>query len=435
MPTNPIDVTRRSHRWSEQRWLLDKVINLIGPEWDQYRFAAWGSACGHDSQGDFIGLRKVIKTYNDMTREIMKAARRRELRAEAELKQGHEWSARESFFTAQVLYGGAQWSIEANTPLNLDLNKKKTACYAEFMKLAGRHIEQLDMPFEGRQLPAIFSLPSGYKEGDRLPCVVIITGMDGWKELSVAMDGDKFLQRGFAVLAIDGPGQGEALIREIWFDPNTYSKLGSSAFDFVAARPEVDRKRIVVHGLSFGSYWSSLLVASEPRFAACGVAMTCFEPDMFSIFETASPTFNLRFMYMIGAETEDELDRVRKECQSTEKLAPNITCPFLVAVGEDDQLTDLGDTFKFINNLAGPKSMILFEGEDHDIHGNQAGQHGPPAFTMVADWLTDRVRGVEMKSTYTEVDATGQVHFEPWGDKREYTYGIIENTKRMVFGS
>jgi len=291
------------------------------------------------------------------------------------------------------------------------------------------------VPLQDRAVPAIFSLPPGYQPGEQLPCVVIISGMDGWKELSVGMDGDKFLQRGFAVLAIDGPGQGEALIREIWFDPDTYGQLGPAAYAFAAARPEVDPARIVVHGLSFGSYWSSSLVAHEPRFLACGVAMTCFEPDGFSIFETASPTFQLRFMYMTNAQNEAELDRIRQRLQPAAKLAPRITCAFVVAVGEDDQLTDLGDTFAFVNALAGPKAMFMFEGEDHDIHGSRASQLGPPAFTMVADWLTDRVRGQAAESTYVEVDATGTVHAQPWGDNnRTYTYGLPENTRKMVFG-
>lgn len=433
MPTMPLDVTRRAQRFSEQRWLLDAIISLMGPEWDQGRLGYMAAACGHDSQGDFIGLRHLIKTYNDMTREFMKAARRRELRAEAELKQGHEATARESFFTANVLYGGAQWSIEANTPLNLELNQKKTDCYAKFIQLAGRHIELLDVPFEERSVPAILSIPPTYKQGEKVPCVVIVSGMDGWKELSVAMDGDKWLQRGFAVLAVDGPGQGESLIREVWYDPDTYGRLGPSAFDVAAARPEIDPKRIVVHGLSFGSYWASTLAAAEPRFLACGVAMTNFEPSGFSIFQTASPTFKLRFIYMTGAKDEAELDKIVQKLDVS-KFAPHIKCPFLVAAGEDDQLTDTSYTIGFLNSLTGPKSLIFYEGEDHGLHASRAGQLGPEAFTMVADWLSDRVRGVEAKSTYTEVDANGMVHVEPWGNKREYTYGITESTKKMIFG-
>lgn len=114
----------------------------------------------------------------------------------------------------------------------------------------GDGIEQLDVPFEDHAVPAIFSLPLNYKPGDKLPCVVIIFGMDGWKELSVAMDGDKWLQRGFAVLAIDGPGQGESLTRGIWFDPSNYGKLGTSAYEFAAARPEVLEKIVCTDSAS-----------------------------------------------------------------------------------------------------------------------------------------------------------------------------------------
>lgn len=434
MPTMPLNITRRAKRLSEQRWLLDAIISLMGPDWDQGRLGYMSNACGHDSQGDFIGLRQRIKTYNDMTREFMHAARRRELRAEAELKQGHDSTARENFFTASILYGGAQWSIQANTPLNLDLNQKKTDCYTKFIQVAGRHVDRLDVPFEDRSVPAILSLPPTYQQGDRVPCVVIVSGMDGWKELSVAMDGDKWLQRGFAVLAIDGPGQGEALIREVWYDPDTYGKLGSSAFDLVAARPEIDPSRIVVHGLSFGSYWATTLAAAEPRFLACGVAMTCFEAGGFSLFETASPTFKLRFMYMTDATDEAELDRIAEKLDVS-KLALQIKCPFLVAAGEDDQLSDSHYTFDFLNSLTGAKSLIFYEGEDHGIHASRAGQLGPEAYTMVVDWLSDRVRGIEAQSMYTEVDATGMVHVEPWGDQREYTYGITETTKKLIFGN
>ena len=434
MPTMPLNVTRRLKRFSEQRWLLDAIINLMGPEWDQGRMGYMAVVCGHDSQADFIGLRHLIKTYNDMTREFMKAARRRELRAEAELKLLHEVTARESFFTASVLYGGAQWSIEANTPLNLDLNKKKDECFDQFLLFAGRQIERVEIPFGDGSIPALLHIPPSYTSGEKLPCVVTISGMDGWKELSVCMDGDKWLTRGIAVLAVDGPGQGGSLCRGVWYDPDTYGQLGPSAYEFLAARPEIDANRIVVHGMSFGSYWATQCAAAEPRFAACGVAMTCFEPHGFSIFETASPTFKLRFMYMTGSKDEAETDRLMQKLDAV-ALAPKIKCPFLIAAGEDDHLSDTCYTFDFLNSLTGPKSLILYEGEDHGMHASRAGQLGPEAYTMVADWLLDRVSGREAKSQYIEVDATGMVYASEWGTKREYEYGITEHTKKMVFGN
>ncbi|MBC8135002.1 MAG: hypothetical protein H8F28_03840 [Fibrella sp.] len=86
MPTMPLDVTRRVSRFSQQRWILDALIKLMGVEWDQGRLGYMAAACGHDSQGDYIGLRASIKAYNDIAREFMKAARRRELRALSQLQ-------------------------------------------------------------------------------------------------------------------------------------------------------------------------------------------------------------------------------------------------------------------------------------------------------------------------------------------------------------
>jgi cephalosporin-C deacetylase-like acetyl esterase len=434
MPTMPLDVTHNVKRFSEQQWMLDAIIHLIGVDWDQGRLEYMAVVCGHDSQGDFIGLRNLIKTYNDIARELMKAARRREVRALTQLQMGHNATARESFFTASILYGGAQWPIEANTPLNLDLNQKKVECYGEFIKLAGRHIERVEIPCGSQSVPALLHLPPSAVPGQKVPCVVTISGMDGWKEISVAMDGDKWLARGFAVLAVDAPGQGEALCRGVWYDPDTYGQFGSAAFDFVASRSEIDPERIVLHGLSFGSYWATQLAAAEPRFMACGVAMTCFEPHGFSIFETASPTFKLRFMYMTGAKDEAAVDKIIARLDAS-KLADSIKCPFLIAAGEDDQLSDTRYTFAFLNSLTGTKTLILYEGEDHGIHASRAGQLGPDAYTMVADWLTDCVNGREMQSSYIEVDATGMVHTSDWGTDRHYEYGITENTKKMVFGA
>ena len=42
---------------------------------------------------------------------------------------------------------------------------------------------------------------------------------------------------------------------------------------------------------------------------------------------------------------------------------------------------------------------------------------------MIADWLADRAKGKPLQSTYIVVDTTGQLHTEPWGDKRVYQYG------------
>jgi dienelactone hydrolase len=431
MPSMPLEVIRRVRRFSGQEWALNAAIALQGPEWDQPRLRLMAAVCGHDSGADFTALRHAITKYNDITREMMKAARRRELRARWMLEQGHEMTARESFFTAAALYGMAQWPIYASTDLQLELNAKKNHCYGEFVKLAGRRIERVELPFGGQTVPAYLHFPPGH-DGSPVPCVVFTNGMDAYKEISAAMDGDRWLSRGFAMLALDGPGTGESLCREIPYDPDTYGQLGPVAFDYLDQRPDIDSARIVLSGLSMGSLWATTLAAAEPRYAAVAVAMTCLEPGEFSIFQTASPTFKLRFMYMTQTTTEDEVDKVMSRMDPV-GYAPQIRMPVCIVAGEDDELSELSSTFRFLDAVPESKTLMLYEGELHALHASMASRLGPEPLTMVADWLLDRVRGKPSESTYIEVDGTGMVHTWPWGKHRTYEYGITENLKRRVF--
>jgi dienelactone hydrolase len=423
MPTQPIEVLRRSHRSAAQRWLLDAVIELIGPEWDQGRIGYYAAACGPDCQGDFAALRTRIRKYDDLSREFSKAARRRELRAGERAATGHPAGARESWFTAAILYGAAQWSIEANTDLNLLLDRKKTQCYRAFIPYAGRVIEPLEIPYGERVVPAYLHLPAGLQPKG-LPCVVSVPGMDAFKEVSVAMDGDRLLNRGFAVLAIDTPGQGEALTRSVWYDPDRYAELAPGLYEALAARPELDPERVMLFGRSFGSYLATQLAAREDRFAACGVAMTCFETGGFSIFETASPTFLLRFMYMTGSETEEEVEAVMSRL-STEGLSENLNRPYCVVAGEDDNLSDLGHTYRHMNAVPGPKTLIVYQGGNHGFHSTAASVMGPEPLSTVSDWLYDRAQGVPLESTHTVIATEGTVKTVPWKGKMHYSYGAV----------
>ena len=81
------------------------------------------------------------------------------------------------------------------------------------MALADHHIEWVELPYRGKTLPAIFHLPPDYQAGAKVPVIVAVPGMDGFKERSVALYADPWMERGFAVLAIEGPGYWEAPVR------------------------------------------------------------------------------------------------------------------------------------------------------------------------------------------------------------------------------
>lgn len=75
--------------------------------------------------------------------------------------------------------------------------------------LADHKIEAVSIPFKGKSIPAWCHLPPPYS-GGKVLVVISIPGMDSFKESSIAFANDRWMARGVAVLAIDGPGQYES---------------------------------------------------------------------------------------------------------------------------------------------------------------------------------------------------------------------------------
>ena len=209
-------------RFEEQRWLLDAVIRTVGIEWDQARIVAKARPIGPDAEHLFRACAQRIRKFDDINREFAREARRQQERAVAQEQEGRFVAARETYMTAALLWSLAAWPIfERNAALH-HCDEQMNACYAGVVRHAPRPIARVEIPFGAKSLPAYLHLPRKPAAGERFPCVLAVGGMDSSKENLVALYGDKLIERGFAVLAIDGPGQAESAGRGIHFTPQAW---------------------------------------------------------------------------------------------------------------------------------------------------------------------------------------------------------------------
>lgn len=403
-----IPVERRMKRWQEQRWILDNIIRTVGIEWDQPRIAYTAGPCGPEANFDFSLVRQRVTKLADMPREYAAAARRREGVAERYEKEGRSVAARESYFMASLLWGSAQWSLFENSPENLEYNERKVSCYKKYIAHAPTKIERVEIPFGHTTIPAYLHLPRGWN-GEKLPCVLTIDGMDGFKEIMHPLYGDKILERGLASLAIDGPGQGECCTRGIHVTATNFKDAGRAALDWLRRRSEIDPQRLLTYGLSFGSFWATQVAMADGGLLGCAGAYVCHEPGGHTIFNMASPTFKLRFMYMAGIEDEEKFDRFAAGMTLD---GGEVKCPYLVVAGEDDELSPIEYTYQLFEQVKTPKRLVVYQGERHAI-GGMAGGLGPNWMTLLADWLRDRADGKPMASERVYVDVTGRQHVAP----------------------
>ena len=112
---------------------------------------------------------------------------------------------------------------------------------------------------------------------DALPVVVQWGGIDSFKE---DRKPEPYLAAGFAVLAMDMPGVGDAPIP----GSERGEELWNGVFDWIAAAPGLDERRIAVVGASTGGYWATKLAHTHrDRIAAAvnhgGPAHYAFQAD------------------------------------------------------------------------------------------------------------------------------------------------------------
>lgn len=400
---------KKMARWVNQRWVLDNIIRMVGPEWDQGRLTFATSVIGAGLIHEAEGIRNSVKKFNDIHREFEKAARRRKIRAEEAESNGNYVSARESYLAASVLYGYASWPFfEDDNPKLMELNSLKNECYDKYIEYADHLVKRVDVPFENTSLPGFVHYPPGWNGEQKLPFVLSIGGMDGFKETRVSLYGDKFLSRGFGVITVDGPGQGESLIaRKIRFVDNNFDNVGKACMDFLQTVKGVDVESVSAYGTSMSSYWIPRLLAKEPRFKSGAVAFVCHEPHHFTLFNGASPSFKLRFMWMAGIDDEDEFDKYA-ESLTLEGIGEKIKCPFLIAGGENDDLSPFQYSYNLYNSLTVSGTLHVYEGDRHFITN-------PFWLERIADWVKERTDGKPLSSgiSYFLKDGKVELNWTP----------------------
>ena len=130
-------------------------------------------------------------------------------------------------------------------------------------------LEVVRIPFEGTQIVGYLRLPTD--RSGPVPMVLAISGLDSRKE-TVGETFAAILPHGVGFLAVDGPGTGQAPLKV----GAAAERMFSRVLDYLVVRPEVDKTRIAVFGVSFGGYWAAKLAHTE-RARLLGEDLTLYK--------------------------------------------------------------------------------------------------------------------------------------------------------------
>src|SRR5215510_10772962 len=159
-----------------------------------------------------------------------------------------------NYLRAWRLYSFGRWPVPSS-PGKQQAYSKALQAFLAAEKTLDPPLEIVRIPFEASQIVAYMRLPN---TRNPVPIVLAISGLDSRKENLV----DSFsaiLPHGIGIIAVDGPGTGEAPIKV----SETADRMFSRMIDYLQTRAEIDKSRIIVHGVSFGGYWSAKLAITE----------------------------------------------------------------------------------------------------------------------------------------------------------------------------
>jgi len=304
---------------------------------------------------------------------------------------GNDVSSRQAYLRAACYYAACLSMIDGtdDPSRRVPTWKKHIACFDEFRARLAPPAEKVEIPYEKTPMPGYLFKPAA--TGGPFATVIFNNGSDGptcamWSSGVAAA-----LERGYAALIFDGPGQNAMLwLHDVPFRPD-WEKVITPVVDFLIARDDVDPTRIALSGISQGGYWVLRALAFEHRIAA-GIA----DPGVMDVSTTIAGKYPPEMLQLVEDGKKEEFDNMmaeglkymdksmrqtvewRMKPYGTESFYDWITmsrqyqardvigqirCPMFVADPDDEQFWP-GQSQQVYEALTCPKTIVRFTREE-----------------------------------------------------------------------
>ena len=298
--------------------------------------------------------------------------------------------ANANYIRAWRLYSFGRWPIPAS-PGKQRSYEKAIEAFLAHARFFDPPLEIVKIPFEGKEIIGYLRLPKNAT--GPVPLVLAVNGLDSRKE-DLTESFSAILPFGVGYLAVDGPGTGQNPIKV----SENAERMLSRVLDYIATRPEIDKNRVAMHGVSWGAYWATKMAIVERQRLKGASAQspptdTFFQKDflMNSLIGNREYLFDQIPALMAifdNVHTIDEMAEVLPKMSLVHQgLVGKPMAPMLILAGVNDTQVPISDIYLLMNKGDVPKTAWINPQGGH--LGRQVGVWPDPRIfkEVIIPWL------------------------------------------------
>ena len=306
------------------------------------------------------------------------------------LEKTDQAKANADYIRAWRLYSFGRWPIPAS-PGKQRSYEKAIEAFLAHARFFDPPLEIVKIPFEGKEIIGYLRLPKN--ANGPVPLVLAVNGLDSRKE-DLTESFSAILPFGVGYLAIDGPGTGQNPIKV----SENAERMLSRVLDYIATRPEIDKNRVAMHGVSWGAYWATkMAIVERTRLKGASAQSpptdTFFQKDflMNSLIGNREYLFDQVPALMAifdNVHTIDEMAEVLPKMSLVKQgLLGKPMAPMLILAGVNDTQVPISDIYLLMNKGDVPKTAWINPQGGH--LGRQVGAWPDPRIfkEVIIPWL------------------------------------------------
>jgi esterase FrsA len=306
------------------------------------------------------------------------------------LEKSDPTKANADYIRAWRIYSFGRWPIPASPGKQRSYERALEAFLAH-ARFFDPPLEIVKIPFEGKEITGYLRLPKNAK--GPVPLVIAVNGLDSRKE-DLTESFSAILPFGIGYLAVDGPGTGQNPIKA----SPAADRMLSRVLDYAQSRPEVDKNRIAMHGVSWGAYWAAkMAIVERARLRGCSAQSPPVDKFFQKDFLTNKLLGNREYLFdqvpalmsiLDNVHTLDEMaDFMPKMSLVQQGLLGKPMAPMLIIAGVLDTQVPIEDEYLLLNEGDVPKEAWINPRGGH--LGRQVGVWPDPLIfkQVIIPWL------------------------------------------------